>query len=86
MKKILITLLIAVLCLPFVACTDVNGPAEDTSEDTVADSGDVVEDTDPVAEDTLPPAPVVDDGSVFAEDVYPNATPDTNLDDYEWIG
>lgn len=85
MKKILIALLIAVLCFSFVACSDIIDTPDDTTADTVADTNDDgVKETEPPKE-TLPPAPEVDDVKIFSEDVVHNVTPDTDIDDYEWI-
>ena len=85
MKKILLALLIAVLCLSVVACT-----GNDTPDDTVADTTpieDTNDKTDEKPKDTVPPAPEVDNVQVFVDDIYPNATEDNYNDtDYEWIG
>ena len=78
MKKLLMFLLIAVLCLSIVACADPVETEPDGTDPTIVDTGDSdtddgVVDTDPPAE-TDPPA-----------DTDPPSVPDVGADEY-WQG
>ena len=96
MKKILIALLVAVLCLSVVACAGDNTPA-DTADESTVDTSDNNNNNDntptPPANggdnkpaETNPPAPEVEDEIGAFKEIVPGATEDKVDDSYEWIG